>query len=312
MNEVSEQASEVGEQPSKEKCTRCADRIMWISVGTTSFLAITKGTIGVIAGSMALVADAFHSLADVLCSIVTLIGVYIGRKPPDKGHPYGHGKSEFIAGVVLGVVLLFGAAAIVVTAVGRIWGSAHYPAPHFLAMFGAAISIAINETMYRVGSCAALNVNSSAIEAEAWDNRSDAISSVPVFFGVLGAQFGLTWLDPLVAVFVGLIVGKVGFGLVNKNLAGLMDGPIGPGEVNRMRELTAAVPGVEAIEMLRTRGMGRRWLADLRIVVDGRTTVEQSNAIAHAVEHTLRREIAHLDGVTIVCRSLGDGQEAQP
>ena len=294
-----------------EKCKRCADRIMWVSVGTTSFLAITKGTVGIIAGSMALVADAFHSAADVLCSIVTLIGIYVGRKPPDSNHPYGHGKSEFIAGVFLGIVLLFGSAGIVVTAFGRLWGQAHYPPPHVIALLAAAISITVNETMYRIGSCAARNVNSSALEAEAWDNRSDAISSLPVFFGILGAQLGLTWLDPLVALFVGLVVGKVGYGLVNKNLQGLMDGPIDRDAAARMKELVAAVPGVEEIDYLRTRGMGRQYLADLQIVVDGTATVEASNAIAAKIRRTLMQKIEHLDSVTIACRSRVDGKKAR-
>ncbi len=291
----------------EEKCKRCADRVMWISVCTTSFLAIIKGTVGVISGSMALVADAFHSAADVLNSLVTVIAVYVGRKPPDKDHPYGYGKSEFVAGVFVGTILLFGSAYIVVTAVHRVWGNVPHAPPHFLAMFAAAISIAVNEKMYRFGSCAARNVNSSALEAQAWDNRSDAISSVPVFFGVLGAQFGLVWLDPLVALFVGLIVGKVGYGLVNKNLQGLMDAPIQSEEIDRIRELVVAVPGVKGVNYLRTRGMGRHHLAELQILVDPRTTVMKSNTIASEVKSALRREIQHLDDITVVCESHVDG-----
>ncbi len=291
-----------------EKCKRCADQVMWISVGTTSFLVIIKGTIGIISGSMALVADAFHSAADVLNSIVTLIAIYVGRKPPDKNHPYGYGKSEFVAGVFVGTILLFGAAYIVVIAVHRLWGNVHHP-PHFLALFAAAISIAVNETMYRFGSCAARNVNSSALEAQSWDNRSDAISSIPVFFGVLGAQFGFVWLDPLVALSVGLVVGKVGFGLVSKNLQGLMDAPIKSDQIDRIRKLATAVPGVKGIDYLRTRGMGRHNLADLEILVDAGTTVERSDTIAGEVKNRLRSEIKHLDDITIVCKSHGDGRK---
>ncbi len=286
-----------------KECWACADRIIWISVGTTTFLAATKAFIGVWSGSMALVADAIHSAADVLNSVVTLIAVYVGKQPPDRRHPYGHGKSEFIAGALIGTVLLFGSAYILVSAATRLFGTTRYPAPHFVAMLAAAISIAVNEAMYRYGSCAAAEVNSSAIEAEAWDNRSDAISSMPVFFGVLGAQLGLTWLDPLVAVFIGFIVGKVGYGLLNKNLKGLMDGAIGTEDLDIVRQTAMAVPGVKGITYLRTRGMGRRAMVELQVLVNADTRIEKSDRITAEIRSALRRKMAYVGMVTVTFKS---------
>ncbi|MHC4487562.1 MAG: cation diffusion facilitator family transporter [Planctomycetota bacterium] len=292
-----------------EKCKRCANRAMWVCLAGNVFLCIFKGIIGFVSGSLAVLADALHSGADVMVSIVAIITVYLGKKPPDRTHPYGHGKTEFIGGVFVGFVLLCGSACVIVSSIGHLLQKGPPSRPHFIALAAAAISILVNETLFRWTICAARHVNSAAIEAEAWDNRSDAFSSLPVFFGVLGAQFGFSLLDPLAALFVGLLVGKIGFQLLNKNLNGLMDMPLHAEEINRIRELVVAVPGVKGIDYLRTRGMGRHYLADLQILVNARTTVEKSNTIAREVKSTLRREIKHLEDITIACRGHSERQK---
>jgi len=292
-----------------ERCKRCANRAIWACFWGNVFLCVFKGVVGVISGSLAVIADAVHSGADVLDSVVAMIAAHLGKKPPDKTHPYGYGKSEFIAGAFIGIVLLIGAACIVVTSVGYLLRRAPHPQPHFIALAAAAISIAVNEMLFRYAICAGRRVNSAAIKAEAWDNRADCMSSLPVFFGVLGAQFGFRSLDPLAALLVGILVGKVGFELLSKNLHGLMDIPLHSEEINRVRELVIAVPGVKGIGYLRTRGMGRHYLADLQILVNPRISVEKSNAIAREVRSALRREIRHLEDITIVCKSHVERQK---
>jgi len=292
-----------------KKCKRCANRAMWVCLAGNVFLCIFKGIVGFASGSLAVLADSLHSGADVLDSSITLIAIHLGKKPPDRTHPYGHGKTEFVAGAFIGIVLLIGAACIVVTSVGHLLQKGPPSQPHFIALAAAAISILVNEMLFRWSICAAKRVNSAAIEAEAWDNRSDAFSSMPVFFGVLGAQFGFLSLDPLAALLVGILVGKIGFQLLSKNLHGLMDVPLDSEEISRIRELVVAVPGVKGIDYLRTRGMGRHYLADLQILVNPRTTVEKSNAIAHEVRSALRREIKHLQDITIACKGHSERQK---
>ena len=286
-----------------DKCKSCADRAMWFCLAGNLFLCVFKAIVGVLSGSLALVADALHSGADVLVSVVAIITVHLARKPADKTHPYGHGKTEFIGGVFVGIVLLLGASFIAVSSIGHLLRSYRQPPPHFIALAAAAISIAVNELMFRWTICASKRVNSAALEAEAWDNRSDAFSSIPVFFGVLGAQFGFRSLDPLAALFVGILVGKIGFELLSKNMHGLMDIPLDPNEIERINKLVVSTRGVKDIEYLRTRGMGRHYMADMQILVNPKTTVERSNAIATEVRNTLRREIKHLEDITIVCKA---------
>jgi cation diffusion facilitator family transporter len=286
-----------------EKCKKCADRAMWVCLAGNVFLCVFKAIVGVLSGSLAVIADALHSGADVLVSAVAIITVYLAKKPADKTHPYGHGKTEFIGGVFVGIVLLVGASFIVVSSIGHLLRKFHQPSPHFIALAAAAISIVVNEMLFRWTFCAAKHVNSAALEAEAWDNRSDAFSSVPVFFGVLGAQFGFRSLDPLAALFVGILVGKIAFELLSKNLHGLMDVPLNSNEIKRIKEVVVDTAGVRGIDYLRTRGMGRHYMADMQILVNASTTVEKSNVIATKVRNALQQEIKHLEDITIVCKA---------
>jgi cation diffusion facilitator family transporter len=286
-----------------EKCKKCADHAIWICMGANIFLCALKGIIGYLTGSLALMADSLHSGADVMDAIVAMIATRIGNKPPDEKHPYGHGKTEFMGGVFIGIVLLAGASSIAVNALMHLIRNVPKPPPHFIAIFAALTSIAVNEMLFRRASCAARRVNSAALEAEAWDNRADCFSSMPVLFGVLGAQFGFTKLDPLAALLVGILVGKVGFELLSKNLHGLMDMPLHSDDIERINELVVGTLGVKDIDYLRTRGMGRHYMADMQILVNPKTTVEKSNAIATEVRNTLKREIKHLEDITIVCKA---------
>ncbi len=285
-----------------EKCRKCADHAIIICMCANIFLCALKGFIGYFTGSLALVADAAHSGADVMDAVIAMVATKIGDKPPDKNHPYGHGKTEFIGGLIIGLVLLTGASFIGVSALSHLLKKVPQPPPHFIAVFAALISIAVNEMLFRRASCAAKRVNSAALEAEAWDNRADCFSSMPVLVGVVGAQFGFTMLDPLAALFVGFLVGKVGFELASKNVHGLMDMPLHSGEVERITDLVTATDGVKGIDYLRTRGMGRHYMADMQILVSPKTTVLESNALTKEIRGLLRDEIRHLEDIIIVCK----------
>jgi len=257
---------------------------------------------------MALVADAVHSGADVLDSLVAMIATRMGSKPPDKMHPYGYGKIEFVAGAFIGIVLSVGAACIIVTSVGKIMHREELPAPHFIALVAAAMSILLNEMLFRFAICAGRAVNSAALEAEAWDNRADCLSSIPVFIGVLGAQMGFLALDPLCAVLVGVMVGKVGFELLSKNLHGLIDAPLDDEQCERIHDLVTGIPGVEEMDWLKTRGMGRHYLADMQILVNPGTPIEISHDIVAQVKHAVLHEFHQLGEIMVACKP-GDGQE---
>ena len=249
------------------KCTLCAEKTPAVCLSANIFMFFLKMTIGVISGSLAVVSDALHTGADVLVAFVTMFTMQHSLKPPDKGHPYGHGKIEFISGLFVGIVLLTGASYITVSAVGHLLSYVPVPPPRFIALLAAVTSIAVNELLFRYVRCAAKRVNSSGLEALAWDNRSDAISSIPVFFGILGAIMGFPLLDPLAALFVGIVIGRIGWKVVSKNLGGLMDAPMDSGQIEIIRKLVLGIAGVSEIGYLKTRAMGRKNIIDLEIHV---------------------------------------------
>ena len=294
-----------------EKCKRCASQAILMCMLANIFLVAFKGIIGYFTGSLAVMADAVHSGADVMDAIVAMIATHIGDKPPDENHPYGYGKTEFMGGVFIGIVLFTGASIISVNAISHLLSHTQQPPPHFIAVAAAIVSIAVNHMLYRNASCAAKKVNSAAIEAEALDNRGDCFSSMPVLFGVLGTQFGFTKLDPLAALVVGVLVGKIGFELLSKNIHGLMDSPLNSDVIKRIKELVIAIPGVKDIGYVRTRGMGRAYSADMQIMLNSKTTVGKSNAIVSEVKSMLREEINHLEDITIVCESYVKEQAEQ-
>lgn len=288
----------------EEQCRECGDNVIWVCLVANIFLVLFKGFIGVISGSLAVIADAVHSGADVLDSIIALIAIKIGKKPPDEDHPYGHGKSEFIGGAVIGVILAFGAAYIIVHAFDRLSGRGGPAAPpHWIALAAAIVSIITNELLFRHGTCAAKEMNSPAIEAEAWDNRADAISSIPVFIGVLGAQLGFPLLDPLAALLVGVFVGKMAYGLLISNLRGLMDRSLDSEQIDRIKQVALGVTGVKGLQDLKTRQMGRHHWVDLQVTVAAKTTLDQSNDISDEVRDTLLGKMRHLGGATVVTRT---------
>jgi len=292
-----------------EKCKRCADVAKWCGFSGNVFLTIFKGYIGIITGSLAVLADAMHSAADILVSTVTITTITLAKKPADKAHPYGHGKIEFFGGVFTGIVLLAGASFIIISSISHLLSRGKQNPPHFIALAAAAFSILVNEMLYRLMICGARRVHSPSLEAEALDNRSDAFSSIPVFFGVLGAQLGFRSLDPLAALFVGFTVAKIAVVLLSKNLHGLMDMPLPSHEIKHIREVVVATNGVEAIDYIRTRGMGRHYMADMQILVNPQTTVEQSNTIVAKVREALMQEIKYLEDITIVCKPYAADQQ---
>ncbi|MBF0499279.1 MAG: cation transporter [Candidatus Riflebacteria bacterium] len=291
------------------ECKQCAGTsVHHHNILGNIFLAVFKGLLGVLSSSSGLIADAVHSSADVLDSFVTLIAVWIGEKPPDKRHPYGYGKIENISGVIVGCVLFFGSSSIIIFAFKDLISDDTPPIPHFVALMASFISILTNEIIYREEICAAQKVNSPALEAEAWDNRVDALSSVAVFLGLLGAHLGYPRLDPLAALIVGSIVLAIACSLIEKNFGDLMDIGLSADKVLQIRALVNSDPDVREIGYIRTRKAGRIQLIDLEILVNAGTSFPEANAISQRIVELLNHHICHLGNATVICRPQSERQ----
>lgn len=267
-------------------CTKCRDEVVWYAVVVNVMQMIFKGTMGFVTGSSALVADAFHSSADVIASAVTVISLRISSVPADDDHAYGHGKIQFISSAVVGLILAVGALALLVTSLMTVVKGT-YEAPSRLAVLGAVISIACNEIMYRYQGCVARELNSPAIMANAWDNRSDAISSTGVLIGILFATFGYPIADSLASVALSLIVFRIGFELISDAIKGLMDAMPDREELEEIYRIAKRSPGVLGIAYLRARIMGEELHVDINVQVDSKLKVYEGDLIVDVLKNKI-------------------------
>ena len=257
-------------------------------------LLLFKFIAGFVGHSAAMMADAIHSLSDFLTDIVVLLFVRISGKPQDKSHDYGHAKYETLAMTLIGVALLLVAVGIVYNGVVaiRFWATGgQLTAPGLLALWAALLSIAMKEGVYRYSMMKARQLNSQAVEANAWHHRSDALSSIGTAVGIGGAIFlGQRWavLDPVASVIVGLFIAKVAIFLLRDGIGDLMEQSL-PDEVeNEILQLAASVSGVDEPHELRTRRIGNHYAIELHIMMDGDMSLREAHDKASEVEDLLR------------------------
>lgn len=285
-----------------EKCQICGRRAIYLSATSNVILTITKGVVGVLSGSKALVADAFHSGSDILCAVLAGWGSKFGEKPIDRTHPYGYGKIEFIIGVFVGIVLVFVAGGILYDALKILFFTTKTTPPRIVALWVALLSVYANFLVSNLTMCAAKELKSPALKAISIDNRSDAYSSIPVFICLIGSQLGLPQLDPLGAILVGLVVLKLALGLAIENYQGLLDISANPEEIKKIKEIVMSVPNVNGINCLKTRVTGRKIWVDLQICVNKRYTIEEANNIIREIKSDLMRLMPNISNVQIMLK----------
>ncbi|MBF0171174.1 MAG: magnetosome biogenesis CDF transporter MamB [Nitrospinae bacterium] len=281
-----------------EHCAQCRDEVVWYAFFANIGQAAFKMTLGVISGSAALIADGFHSSADVIASAVTMVSLRISNKPADEQHPYGHGHIQFISSAIVGLILVSGAILLLVGSIKNIV-SGSLEAPSRIALLGAIISVTLNEIMYRYQSCVGKENNSPAIIANAWDNRSDAFSSVAVAIGIVFATMGFPIADPLAAIGVSLVVIKVGGELIIEAIDGLMDASPEIEELKDIYQIATAVPGVQGISYLRARQIGEEMNVDLEVSVDGSLKIYEGDLVVDMVRDRIMQESEHVGTVQV-------------
>jgi len=257
-------------------------------------LVAFKFVAGIMGNSAAMIADAVHSLSDFITDIIVLAFVRISGKPQDKSHEYGHGKYETLALTLIGVALLAVAIWILYGGATKIatWlNGGRLEAPGMLALWAALLSIVFKEAVYRYSIIKARQLQSPAVEANAWHHRSDALSSIGTAVGIGGAIFlGQRWtvLDPLASLVVGAFIVKVSVHLLRDGIGDLMEQSL-PDEVEKeILQLVASVPDVEEPHDLRTRRIGNHYAIELHILVDGDITLREAHDKASAVEDLLK------------------------
>ncbi|MDR5907853.1 cation diffusion facilitator family transporter [Franzmannia qiaohouensis] len=278
--------------------TREAHRITLIGAVIDGLLGVAKVVMGLVVGSAALVADGVHSFSDLVTDAFVLAATHYGRQAPDTNHPYGHGRIETLATLWLGSILIFVAGGIAWASLARLFDAASIPAPGAWAIALAVVALLAKEWIFRATLRVAKRVNSRLLEANAWHSRSDALSTVVVLVGLVGAQFGAGWLDAVAAVIVALMVGKIGANLLWESSQELVDTALPEEQQRQMREVAEQVPDVYNVHDLRTRTVGGHVLLDLHIVVPPRVTVSEAHEIGNEASRRLRDAFPSLTDVT--------------
>lgn len=261
-----------------------------------ALLVAFKFVAGIMGHSAAMVADAVHSLSDFVTDIIVMAFVHISGKPKDSSHDYGHGKFETLAMTFIGLALLMVAIGIVYEGLLKItaWaGGEHLEAPGLLAFWAALFSIVIKEGTFRYTIVKAKELDSQALEANAWHHRSDALSSIGTALGIGGAIFlGQKWavLDPAASVIVGLFIVKVAFELLRSGFGDLMEQSLPEDVEQEILQLAGSVPGVVEPHDLRTRRIGNHYAIELHILMDGNIPLCEAHDRASQVEELLRKQ----------------------
>lgn len=270
-------------------------RAAYVGIGGNIFLTAFNFTVGLSSGSVALVAEAAHTLSDVLTSVITYIGFRVGQRPPDKQHPYGHGRAEALVGLVVVVFLGIVSYEIISEAYRKLFIETAPPDYTAAVMAGVGVIANIVMTMYimRMGK----RINSPAIMADAQHQKVDIFSCVAIMVGVLGSRLGLGFLDPLVAVFIAIMVLKTAFDVGRENINNIL-GAVPSEELMEDIERSAlSVAGVQGIHEVRINYFGPYASVDVHIEVDGDMKLRDAHEIAHTVE---RQVIDDIDIIKIV------------
>lgn len=271
---------------------RVSARSMALNIVLTAFKLVA----GIVAHSGAMISDAIHSASDVISTIIVMIGVKMAGKAPDRNHPYGHDRFECVASIVLSVMLGLTGAAIGIEGLRNIVGSSylHLTVPGQLALAAAVISIVTKEGMFWYTRINAKKIRSSALMADAWHHRSDALSSVGSFVGILGARLGFPIMDPLASVIISFFILKAAFDIFLDAISKMTDHACSDPVVNALRKTILAVPGVEGIDVLRTRDFGSMIYVDVEIQAEGSLSLYEAHDIAQQVHDDIEQDFPNV------------------
>lgn len=274
-------------------------RVTLVGAVVNTLLAIVQLIGGFLTASQALIADGFHTLSDLASDLVVLFASHHAHKEADDEHPYGHGRIETVATVVLGLMLAGVAVGIFIRGWERLFADEQLVVPNSWALLFAAVAIAAKEGLFHYTLRTARRHKSKLLEANAWHHRSDVISSLVVLLGIGGAQFGFPWLDSVAAVVVvALILYMAGRMILDSTLE-LVDTGMEPEEAEVVRQFIADLPGVVNVHMLRTRLMGGQVFADAHIQVDSHISVSEGHRVAEAVVQRLKAHFPDMHDVTM-------------
>jgi cation diffusion facilitator family transporter len=251
-------------------------------------LSIFKLIGGYLGASQAVIADGIHSFSDCITDIVLLVGIKYWSKPPDSCHPYGHRRIETLISVVVGLALIIVSTGLAIHAIESFFIKPK-EIPGIIALISAVTSIIVKELLYQYTKKIAHKIKSPSLKANAWHQRTDALSSIPVSIAIIANQIhpALYFLDSLAALLVTVFIFKAAWDILKPNIEQLSDKAASEKEIEQIKSIVSRTEHVKDVHAIRTRLSGSGMLVDLHIRVNGNMTVTASHNVADNIQNAL-------------------------
>lgn len=279
---------------------KTAMKVSIVSVIWNLLLSVGKLFAGIFANSGAMISDAVHSASDVFSTIIVMIGVKISGKDSDNDHPYGHERLECVAAIILATVLAATGIGIGYGAVVKIMaGDYNVEMPGILALVAAVVSIVVKELMFWYTRYYAKQIDSSALMADAWHHRSDSLSSIGALIGIIGARLGFGIMEPLASVVICIFIEKAAYDIFMDAVNKMVDKSCDDETMEKIKACAMNIPGVENIDLLRTRVFGNKIYVDMEIAADGNKTLDETHAVAERVHDAIEKEFPKVKHIMV-------------
>lgn len=274
-----------------EERKKMGRKAVFVAIFGNVGLTIFNFIVGILSGSTALIAESAHTFSDILTSIITFIGFRIGLKPPDRLHPYGHGRAEPLVGLIIVVFLGIIAFEILSEVYKKTVLGGPITPPETIAAVMAIVGVVVNFLMTTYIMRTGKKINSPAIVADAQHQKVDIFSSAAIFLGVIGAQLGFPILDSIVAIFIAIMVLKTAFDVGKENINNIL-GTIPSKEIlDNIKKCSLSVNGVLGIHNIRINYLGPYASVELHATVAEDLSLKEAHKIAHRVEKKIVKDI---------------------
>jgi cation diffusion facilitator family transporter len=282
-------------------------RVVLLVLVLNLLVAVAKGAYAAWSGSLAVATDAIHSVLDASSNIVGIVALRMAHSPPDAEHPYGHHKIEILAAAGIGVLIggatfQFASSAVVALVHGRA-----APATGTVGFVVMGATLVANVFVAAYEHRRGRQLGSAFLVADAMHTASDVLVTVAVLLSMLATRLGVSWADPVAALAVTVVIGRVAWNILAENLGILLDRAVLPAE--EVKTVAQATPGVIGCHRVRSRGVTGATQLDLHVQVDGGLSLARAHEISHAVETRLKRHFAGLGDVTIHVEPDDDEEE---
>lgn len=270
---------------------KIAIKVSIISIILNCLLTLIKFISGVISKSSAMISDSVHSLSDVLSTFVVIIGLKISNKKADSDHPYGHERIECVSAIILSGMLFVVGALIGINGIKNVTNSSNLVMPGVLALIASIISIISKEAMYQYTIRVSKKINSAALKADAWHHRSDALSSIGSFIGILGSRLGFKVFDPLASVIISLCIIKVSIDIFKDAIDKMVDKSCDKEVIDKVISVIEKNESVKNIDDIKTRQFGNKAYVDVEISVDENLLLKDAHKVAEEIHDSVENEI---------------------